>query len=100
MNPLLLCLIKFLNVAVHRALNVWPVDMNARKICWTIKKPLKFITPLDVSLQKKDQRRVIFYDSRDLNIAKSKISKEYIRAKFEIVIRLFDGQLDRHFESH
>ena len=41
MNPLLLCLIKFLNVAVHRALNVWPVDMNARKICWTIKKTFK-----------------------------------------------------------
>ena len=58
------------------------------------KKPLKFITPLDVSFQKKDQRRVIFYDSRDLNIAKSKISKQYIRSKFEIVIRLFDGQLD------
>ena len=43
---------------------------------------------------------MIFYDSRDLNIAKSKISKQYIRAKFEIVIRLFDGKLDRHFESH
>ena len=89
---------KFLNVAVHRALKVCPVDMKARKIC--LKKPLKFITPLDVSRQKKYQRRVIFYDSRDLNNAKSKISKQYIRAKFEIVIRLFDGQLDRHFESH
>ena len=74
---------------------------HARKICWTIdKKPLKFITPLGVSFQKKHQRRLIFYDSRDLNIAKSKISKQYIRAKFDTVIRLFDGQFDRHFESH
>ena len=45
---------------------------------------------------------MVFYDNRDLSIVKFKKSEEYIREKFEIFIRLFNGNFASagHFESH
>ena len=53
---------------------------------------LKFITP-------KKFLSLVFFKNRDLKISKSK-SEQYIRDKFENLIRLFDEHFVRHFESH
>lgn len=65
------------------------------------KKSLKCITPLDVPFEKRAQT-MVFYDNRDLSIVKFKKSEKYIREKFEIFIRLFNGNFASagHFESH
>ena len=73
---------KFVNVAVHRPLKVWPVDMNARIICWTIER-----NPSNSkhhwTFHSKKVLKSVFCDNKDLNIAKSKKSEQYIREKFE-----------------
>ena len=43
---------------------------------------------------------LVFCDSRNLKISKSKKSERYFRDKIEIFIRLFDEHCARHFESH
>ena len=65
------------------------------------KKSLKCITPLDVPFEKRAQT-MVFYDNRDLSIVKFKKSEKYIREKFEIFIRLFNGNFASagHCESH
>ena len=90
---------KFLNVAVHRLLKVWLVDMNARKICWTIERNL-WNSLHHWSFHSKKVPSLVFYDNRDRDIDKSKKSEQYFLDKFEIFIHLFDEHFARHFESH
>ena len=43
---------------------------------------------------------LVFYDSRNLKISKSKKTERYFRDKIEIFIRLLDEYFACHFESH
>ena len=70
---------------------------NCRRILDIFSQDLLiFIAPL---LSKKYQS-LVFYDNRDLNIAKLEKSEKYFRKKFESFIRLFYEHFTRHFESH